>query len=343
MIIVRCVSCENMTTCHSLGANPFQGKVLRVLTGVPTPDAGPAVYSQAKEALKLLIILERRPAFLKKYWVRPTWANQAGESEFFTAIKEMKNGDDSLFYTFYRMSPATLDVLHSLVKEKLTKDQCPSRELISSGERPALTLRQDQYLSSGMLVRDAAMAFRVGIETARNIIHETRTLLWEVLSPEYMKTPTEEEWRQIAAEFCNRWQFPNYVGVVDGKHFQINAPAMVGGTYFIVLMAVVDSQYLFRLVNAGAPGRFSDGGILQDSPIGERLHEGELSLPRAAMLPRSGRVCPHVFVGDEAFQLRPDFMRPPPGSRSVPAEVIYIYCLSRARSLPSTKELCPVL
>ncbi|KAH8019686.1 hypothetical protein HPB51_021008 [Rhipicephalus microplus] len=181
----------------------------------------------------------------------------------------MKNGDESLFYTFYRMSPATFDVLHSLVKEELTRDQCPSREPISSGERLALTLR---YLSLGMLVRDAAMAFRVGIETARNIIHETCAVLWEVLAPEYMK-----------------------------------------------------------VVNVSAPERFSDGGILQDSPIGERLHEGELSLPRAAMLPRSGRVCRHVFVGDEAFQLRPDFMRPLPGSRSVPAEVIYNYRLSRAR------------
>ncbi|KAL3212571.1 hypothetical protein MRX96_007983 [Rhipicephalus microplus] len=161
-----------------------------------------------------------------------------------------------------------------------------------------------------MLGRDAANGFRVGIETARNIIHETCTVLWEVLSPEYMKTPTEEEWREIAAGFCNRWQFPICVGAVDGKHIQIKCPRNGGSLYFndkgihsIVLMAVVDSQYLFRLVNVGAPGRFSDGGILQDSPIGERLHEGELSLPRAAMLP----------------------------SRSVPAEVIYNYRLSRAR------------
>ncbi|XP_075737720.1 uncharacterized protein LOC119172682 [Rhipicephalus microplus] len=262
-------------------------------------------------------------------------------------MEKMKNGDESLFYTFYRMSPATFDVLHSLVKEKLTKDQCPSREPISSGERLALTLR---YLSSGMLVRDAAMAFRVGIETARRIIHKTCTVLWEVLAPEYMKTPTEEEWLEIAAGFCNRWQFPNCIGAVDGKHIQIKCPRNGGSLYFnykgthsIVLMAVVDSQYLFRLVNVGAPGRFSDRGIFQDSPIGERLHEGKLSLPRAAMLPRSGVVCPHVFVGDEAFQLRPDFMRPLPGSRSVPAEVIYNYRLSRARCVPSAKELCPVL
>ncbi|KAL3196047.1 hypothetical protein MRX96_045384 [Rhipicephalus microplus] len=206
------------------------------------------------------------------------------------------------------MSPATFDVLQSLVQEKLMKDQCPSREPISSGERLALTLR---YLSSSMLVRDAAMAFRVGIVKAWNIIHETCTMLWE--------TPTEEEWWEIAAGFCNRWQFPNCVGAVDGKHIQIKCPRNGGSMYFnykgtqsIVLMAVVDSQYLFRLGNVGAPGKFSDGGISQDSPIGEQLHEGELSLPRAAMLPRRcvenafGILVSHWRIYERQINLEPE-------------------------------------
>ncbi|XP_049519828.1 uncharacterized protein LOC125944072 [Dermacentor silvarum] len=96
-------------------------------------------------------------------------------------------------------------------------------------------------------------------------------------------------------------------------------------------MAVADSQYLFRLIDVGAPGRFSDGGIFKDSPIGKRLHEGKLNLPRATMLPGSEKVCPHVFVCDEAFQLRPDFMRPLPGTRTQAEEVIFNYRLSRAR------------
>ncbi|KAL3186686.1 hypothetical protein MRX96_026844 [Rhipicephalus microplus] len=190
------------------------------------------------------------------------------------------------------MSPATFDVLHSLVKEKLTKDQCPSREAISSGEHLALTLRHQQKKSGGKSL--------LGVATVGS--------------------------SQIALE-------PSTANI-----FKLNAPRNgwslyfnYKGTHSIVLIAVVDSQYLFRLVNVGAPGRFSDGGISQDSPIGERLHEGELSLPQAVMLPRSGRVCLHVFGGDEAFQLGPDFMRPLPGSRSVPAEVIYNYRLSRAR------------
>ncbi|KAH7967012.1 hypothetical protein HPB49_021328 [Dermacentor silvarum] len=61
------------------------------------------------------------------------------------------------------------------------------------------------------------------------------------------------------------------------------------------------------------------------------MHEGKFNLPRAATLSRSERVCAHVFVGDEAFQLRPDFMRPLPGSRTAPEELIFNYRLSRAR------------
>ncbi|KAM7307362.1 putative sugar transporter [Ixodes scapularis] len=42
-------------------------------------------------------------------------------------------------------------------------------------------------------------------------------------------------------------------------------------------------------------------------------------------------ILPYTFLGDEAFQLRPDFMRPYPGSREEPAERCFNYRLSRAR------------
>lgn len=81
-------------------------------------------------------------------------------------------------------------------------------------------------------------------------------------------------------------------------------------------------------------------GLSKDSPIGQRLHKGKLNLPRAAMLQGPDKVCPHVFVGDEAFQLRQDFTRPLPGNRIAPEEVIFNYRLSRARSVPH-EQLCP--
>ncbi|KAK8761825.1 hypothetical protein V5799_026905 [Amblyomma americanum] len=182
------------------------------------------------------------------------------------------------------------------------------------------------------------MAFRIGIEAAREAIHLTCQVLWDVLSPLYMKPPTESEWRDIAAGFWHQWQFPKFLGAVDGKNVNIKRPKKCGslyfnykGTYSIVLMAVVESRYQFRLIDVGAPVRLSDGGIFKDSPIGKRLEKGKMNLPRAAQLPGSATTLPHVFIGDEAFQLRPDFMRPLPGSRTSNEEVIFNYRLSRAR------------
>lgn len=85
------------------------------------------------------------------------------------------------------------------------------------------------------------------------------------------------------------------------------------GTFSIVLMAVVDSAYVFRLIDVGAPGRISDGGVFKRSPIGKRLEACQLELPGVSRLPGTNAALPCAFVGDEAFQLRRDFMRPYPG------------------------------
>ncbi|CAN8023217.1 unnamed protein product [Ixodes persulcatus] len=134
-----------------------------------------------------------------------------------------------------------------------------------------MTLR---YLSSGNPIMDIAMEFRVGLETACEAIHLTCQVLWEKLAPRYMKPPTEQDWQTIADAYWMRWQFPNCIGAVDGKHVQVEAPANSGslyhnykGTFSIVLMAVADSSYVFRLIDVGASGRMSDGGVLKRSQL----------------------------------------------------------------------------
>lgn len=107
---------------------------------------------------------------------------------------------------------------------------------------------------------------------------------------------------------------------MDGKHVQIMAPPNSGSKYFnykktfsVVLMAAVDANYKFIMVDVGAPGRHSDGGIFKTCAFGKRLGHQLLDIPGPTKLPKSSRVAPHVFIGDEAFQLREDFMRPFPG------------------------------
>jgi hypothetical protein len=70
------------------------------------------------------------------------------------------------------------------------------------------------------------------------------------------------------------------------------------------------------MVDIGAAGRQSDGGVFSSSEFGKAIIENELPLP--APLELDGHNLPCVFVGDAAFPLRPNLMKPYPG-RFLPA------------------------
>ncbi len=172
------------------------------------------------------------------------------------------------------------------------------------------------------------------------IVGEVARAIWDSLVQEVMPVPTTEDWRSIATDFLHRWNFPNCLGSIDGKHVVIRAPDNSGslffyykGTYSVVLLAVVDAQYCFRVVYVGSYGRTSDGGALANSTFGQALRDGTLGLPQDALLPGAEHLGPqpHVFVADEAFPLRQDLMWPFPGHNLSGRQRVFNYRLSRAR------------
>lgn len=157
----------------------------------------------------------------------------------------------------------------------------------------------------------------IGKATVSVIVRETCAAIWEVLSPIYLKTPTIEDWRDKSKIFCELWNLPNCCGAIDGKHISIQAPNKSGSMYFnykktfsIILMAVCDADYIFTLVDIGAFGSQSDGGVFKESTFRRALESGTIKLSADSPLPNTNSVFPHYFVGDEAFPLKSYILRP---------------------------------
>ena len=100
-----------------------------------------------------------------------------------------------------------------------------------------------------------------------------------------------------------------------------------------MLLALANANYEFIMCDVGTNGRLSDGGVLENTKFGELLSEEKLDLPEPAKPENSNRVLPYVFIGDEAFALRKDFLKPYSSKDLTVERRIFNYRLSRARRI----------
>ena len=149
---------------------------------------------------------------------------------------------------------------------------------------------------------------------------------------------TEEEWLKIAKAFEEKWNYPLCLGAIDGKHIAIKQPSGSGSLYFnykhffsIILLALVDANYCFLYVDVGAPGRCGDAGVFANSSLKLGLDGNILNLPAAGHLPGTQTLCNHHIIGDDAFPLSSNLMKPYPHRNQENSVKIFNYRFSRAR------------
>ena len=199
-----------------------------------------------------------------------------------------------------------------------------------------------RFLATGDSYNTISASYRVGKTTVSTIVNETCRVLWKTLQPLYMPKPDRNQWDQSTHGFHTKWQFPNCLGALDGKHVQIFAPKNTGTMYFnykktfsVVLLALVDHNYSFSVIDVGSYGSNSDGGIFRRSILGQKLASSTLDIPGDKALPgaEKGDELPCVIVGDEAFPSLENLLRPFPGTNLADDERIFNYRLSRARRI----------
>lgn len=99
----------------------------------------------------------------------------------------------------------------------------------------------------------------------------------------------------------------------------------------IVLLALVDADYKFVFVDVGAPGRYGDATIWNQSVLKQRLEGETLNAPAATLLPGSDVPIPSLIVADAAFALSARVMKPFPDRDMTREKRVFNYRLSRAR------------
>lgn len=96
-------------------------------------------------------------------------------------------------------------------------------------------------------------------------------------------------------------------------------------------MAISSAFYEFLLVDIGAEGRHSDGGVFKNSNMGQLFTANAIHVPPPCPIVENGELMPYVLVADKAFQLTNYMMRPYPGKTLTESQRIFNYRLSRAR------------
>ena len=275
----------------------------------------------------------------KRIWVPPWIANRETEGSFHKLMKEL---EPASFKNFMRMDLSTFEELAAQLEPRLKKCDTPMRNAISPSEQLAVTLR---FLATGESYTSLQYQFWINKATLSQIIPRVCEAISETILHEYIKCPTSvEEWEQIASEFWMKWQLPNCLGAIDGKHVRILHPSGSGSDYFnykgffsIVLLAVVGPRFEFIYADVGCQGRISDGGVLRNTDFFKALEKKKLNIPQPKELPNDDvsyqdwrPVIPYYFVGDDAFSLSENLMKPYPNRGQSEEQRILNYRLSRA-------------
>nr|CAI5847706.1 unnamed protein product [Callosobruchus analis] len=269
-------------------------------------------------------------------WVK-LWKLNREKLSHVHLINELRLEPDD-YRNYLRMDESVYTELLELVSPLLKKEDTIMRTAITPHERLSTTLR---YLATGRNYEDLKFTTRISAQALGKIIPETCRAIIVVLKNKYCKVSKHflfkiyKNRKNKIPKSEAEW-IPNCLGAVDGKHIRIRPPSGSGAYYYnykqfhsIVLMGIANSNYEFIMFDVGTNGRVSDGGVINNTCFYKALVEGQLKIPAV----NEHNNLPYVFIGDEAFALRKDFLKPYNERELNPERSNYNKRLSRARRI----------
>ncbi|CAI6372415.1 unnamed protein product [Macrosiphum euphorbiae] len=162
-------------------------------------------------------------------------------------------------------------------------------------------------MATGESFRSLSFGFRISHSYISLIIKETLSVLRTKLVPIFLPDANTIDFKVKAAEFSYKWNYPNCILAIDGKHVWIRSPINSGSLfhnykdYFsTVLLAMVDANYKFIVVDIGSYGKEGDSGIFFKSELGKQILGGIFRFPEDSALPGSNIIVPHASREDDS-------------------------------------------
>ncbi|XP_069605173.1 uncharacterized protein [Ranitomeya imitator] len=271
----------------------------------------------------------------QRFWLHPILEVRESRGAYHCLFGEL-NDNLEKYFEYTRMSQDSFRYLLRLVEGAITRQDTQLRRSISAEERLLVTLR---FLATGETLRSLHFQFRIGVSTLSRIVADTCRALWDNLRDEFLPLPITELWEANAKKTEQVCSFPNCIGAVDGKHIRITKPAITGSQFFnykkyfsTMLMAIAGADCRFIAVDIGAFVQTNDSWTFKESDMGQRLYGNNFNFPLPRPLPNTeGPAMPFVVVGDEAFQMCANLLKPYSSRGLDQTKSVFNYRLSRAR------------
>ncbi|XP_028297768.1 protein ANTAGONIST OF LIKE HETEROCHROMATIN PROTEIN 1-like [Gouania willdenowi] len=269
--------------------------------------------------------------FLRKRRSRIIWA-QPRPTCWWEHITD--TWDDLEWQKNFRMKRKSFEDLCDILSPSLTRCHTNYRLPVPPELKVALCLWR---LATNVEFRSISHLFGVGLSTACSIVQEVVTAINCLMKDQYIRTPSEADFRNIVHGFRDKWKFPQVVGAIDATHISIRAPADDAdeyhnrkGFYSILLQAVVDHDLKFWNINIGWPGKVHDARAFANSSLYQRAQSGTL-LPNWTET-FEGVDVPLLILGDAAYPLLPWLLKPyPEGRGATQAQTAFNHRLNEAR------------
>ena len=215
-------------------------------------------------------------------------ASALGEPERPIALERSRNNlaialeyvdtDPERFKKNFRLTPAVFRRVVEVLRPYIEADYQPDNFVLTAEVQVLVTLHR---LGSHALLRTTGEHYGLGEKTVHDAYWRVIWGLNEILLPQVLRWPTEDELQEIRAGFAAFGIGNNIIGAIDCTHVGVRPPKVHSNSYLnrkrhrsIVTQAVVDHRGLFLNLNSGFPGSAHDMNVLHHSSLLQNIENG---------------------------------------------------------------------